>query len=236
MIRAIVAATRIGLFAFLPLAPIGCSIFTDPADYDLPRRDTSLDPDALVAPRSLYLCGEWPDGMPNEEHIFVDVAFDRRTEADPADRPTSRHLDVLEKHRGEVAYKFKFPVVRAWIATRNVPALEQETAVIGVFRVANLARYDWPVSVGYRRPFTSTDGTVRFGELGGRVGSIQSVSNSLSGLLPDKSAAVLRQDRNVEYIEGDPGHAKCDITPAGQQVQLPMWPVNRPGLKQSLNR
>lgn len=187
-----------------------CSLFTEPLGYDLPDPDPSLDQAALVAPRLLYGCGEWLNGpRPEDEKILVDVSFVWNYLDDPADRPTSTQLAALKRHGGQVLYTFNFPAVRAWVATSEISALDDELAVEALFRVANPRRYDWKAGVGYRRPYSYQDGAIRYEELGGRVDFRFDVINAISGLIPDRSAAVLRQDRNVDHVESAASIPNC---------------------------
>lgn len=188
-----------------------CSLFTEPLGYDLPDPDLSLDSAALQQPYLIYGCGRWIDGGPPlDEKIFVDVAFLRpNLGEEPDDRPTARHLAALARHGGKVAYKFQFPAVRAWIATKDIPGLAGDKAVNSVFRVANLRRYDWNASIGYRSPYSFKDGAIRFEELGGRVDYRFNVINAIAGLMPDRSAAILRRDSNVDHVESQPPFPNC---------------------------
>lgn len=186
----------------------GCSWLTESTGYKLPDPDLSLDPAALQQPKLIYLCGGWVSGAPPvEENILVDVSFNRPGPEYPDDRPTSAHLAVVRKHGGEVLYQFHFPAVRAWIPSRNIPALSLD--VVGVFKVADPRRYDWNAAVGYRLPYSYREGEVRYNELGGRVDYRFDVTNSIAGLLPDRSAVVLRNDPNVTYVESGAPFPYC---------------------------
>lgn len=188
----------------------GCSFLTEPLGYDLPDPDLSLDPTALVQPRLLYGCGEWLNGpRPDDEKILVDVSFVRPTLKDPEDRPTATHLAALKRHGGQVLYTFQFPAVRAWIATDDIPGLDAEIAVESLFRVANPRRYDWNASVGYIGQYSYKDGATRFAELGGRVDYRFDVINAISGLIPDRSSAVIRGGRNVDYMVSAVPYPNC---------------------------
>ena len=187
-----------------------CSLFTEPLGYDLPDPDPSLDQAALVAPRLLFACGEWLNGpRPEDEKILVDVSFVWNYLDDPADRPTSTQLAALKRHGGQVLYTFSFPAVRALVATSEISALDDEIAIEALFRVANPRRYDWKAGVGYRRPYSYQDGAIKYEELGGRVDFRFDAINAISGLLPDRSAAVLRQDRNVDHVESAASIPNC---------------------------
>jgi len=179
-----------------------CSVITGPDGYDPPPEDRSLDPAALRAPQLLYLCGVWVDGAPpTEENILIDVSLSRPSLELPEDRPTSAHLAVIREHGGQVVYQFHFPAARVWIPVRKIPALALSRSVIGIFKVADPRRYDWNAGVGYRLPYSYTEGEVRYAQLGGRVTHRFNVINAISGLIPDRSAAVLRRDGNVRSVE-----------------------------------
>lgn len=204
--------TRNSLLGFiLSLALLSaCSLLTEPLGYDLPDPDLSLNPAALEPQNIIYGCGRWIGDPPVEEKIFVDIAFLRPDlDEEPEDRPSPRHLAALARYGGKVAYKFHFPAVRAWIATKDIPGLAGDRAVNSVFRVANLRRYDWTASVGYRGDYSYRDGAIRFAELGGRVDYQFDVINAIGGLIPDRSAAVLRQDRNVDHVASQPPFPNC---------------------------
>ena len=180
----------------------GCSSITDPKSYELPERDYSLDPSALVAPNLIYACRGWAGPkVTGNEKIFVDVAFGRGRLEDPDDRPSLSHIAAVEKHAGTVVYKFHFPVARVWIAPSRIPELGNESGVIAIYAVTNLRRYDWFVGVGYEKPYSYLDGATRYAEIGGRVDYKWNSINAISGLLPDLSATVLRQDAGVDYVE-----------------------------------
>jgi hypothetical protein len=133
--------------------------------------------------------------------MFVDIEFDRDDLSDTDSHPTTRHLSVLKDHGGQVVYQFQFPAVRAWVPTANVPALAEDDAVVGVFWVDNLRRYDWNAGVGYISPYSYKTGKLRYEELGGRVDFEFDQINAISGLIPDRSVAILRRDRNVHHVE-----------------------------------
>lgn len=189
---------------------VACNTPAGPKDYRLPEPDLSLDPAALVAPSIIYACGAWVGTQPTEEKIFIDVAFLRPVpDTEPMDRPSARHLAALKKHHGTVAYTFHFPLVRAWIATKDVPGLAADPAVYTVFRVADARRYDWYVSVGYRSRGGLDAGIVKYAELGGQVDYRFTSINGLSGLIPDRSTTALRQDPEVSYVESSTPFANC---------------------------
>jgi len=183
---------------------------TEPLDYVLPDRDLSLDPAALAEPRLIYECNKWIGEKPTDEKIFVDVAFDRRTEAEPYDHPTSRHIAAVQKHGGKIVYKFHFPAVRAWIASSEIPALYDEEPIKAVIRVTNLRRYDWSAFVGYVRPYSYQEGARRFPGYGGRVDIVLDQINAIVGLIPDESVAALRNDPNIDYVETNPPYANTE--------------------------
>lgn len=185
-----------------------CSWLTEPGGYRLPDPDLSLDPAALQQPKLLYLCGAWVDGTPPpEENTLIDVSFNRPGLEYPGDRPTSAHLATVRNHGGQVLYQFHFPAARVRIPTRNIPALALD--VLGVFKVADPRRYDWNAAVGYRLPYSYKEGEVRYEELGGRVDYRWDFINAISGLIPDRSAAVLRNDPNVTYVSSEVPFPYC---------------------------
>jgi hypothetical protein len=186
---------------------------TEPVEYSLPDPDLSLSPAALARFNLIYACGSWVNGpQPSEEKVFVDVSFDRRTAADPDDRPTSRHLVAVANHGGQVVYKFNFPAVRVWIKTSEIPGLSREESVIAVLRVSNLRRYDWPAAVGFIAPYSYQQGASRYAELGGRVDYVFSSINGISGVIPDRSIPELRRDVRVEYVASRAPFADPDCT------------------------
>jgi hypothetical protein len=183
---------------------------TEPLDYDLPERDFSLNPQALVEPRVLFICGRWIEGnAPPEEKIFIDVSFVRPTLDDPYKQATSADIDAIERNGGKVVYKFHVRAVRAWIPTASIPALEKEKAVNLIFGVTNLSRYDWVVGVGYVKPYSYQDGAVRFRELGGRVDYEFSSINAIGGILPDQSISQIRRDAHIDYVVAQDGFPYC---------------------------
>jgi hypothetical protein len=184
---------------FCLFSVVACA--TEPLDYRLPDPDLSLDPAALSEPVGMYACDSWIYGSePLEEKVFVDVSFDRRTLSDPDDHPTSRHLEAVTKHGGQVVYKFHFPAARVWIKTSEIPALSKEESVRLVFRIPNLRRYDWPAGAGFIKPYTYQQGAVRYAQLGGRVNVLLDQINYVSGVIPDRSVPELRRDEHVEYV------------------------------------
>jgi hypothetical protein len=195
------------------------SCATEPIDYVLPDPDLSLDPAALSPQRIIYQCDKWVNGeRPTDEKIFVDVSFDRRSESEPADHATSRHIAALVKHGGQVVYQFHFPAVRAWIATSEIPALSKEEPVVAILRIANLRRYDWNVGVGYLLPYSYEEGARRYAELGGRVDFRFNSFNAISGVLPDRSVETLRKDPNVQYAESLAPYPNPDCPGAFQEM------------------
>ncbi len=181
----------------------GCSVLTEPNGYDLPDRDYSLDPAALVESRMLYACGRWRGGVPPAPgKIFVDVAFGRPSAEDPDDGPYERHTALVKRHGGKIVHEFNVPALRVWLETSSIPALAAEEHVMGVFEVVNPSRYDWPVSVGYKASYSHLDGAVQFAELGGRVEHRWNSINAIHGLIPDQVIPVLRNSVHVDYVEG----------------------------------
>lgn len=188
------------------LLSTACSVLTEPREYTLPERDYSIDPAALVAPKLLFGCGRWAvANPPKDKKIFVDIQFVRPTLADPGDRVYRSHIAAVEKHGGEIVYEFHFPVARVWISANEIPELAKESGIDGFYSVSNLRRYDWPTGVGYVKPYSFEEGAVRFEQLGGRVYSRYNTINAIGGLIPDVAAAVLRQDKRVDYAESQGG-------------------------------
>lgn len=199
----------------------GCRWFTEPVGFVLPPPDPSLDPSALRDPVFRFLCGTWVDSIvinrqlrpvpqPSEPWVLIDVAFGRLGPSDPPDRLTPEHRSVIKRHGGQVLYPFHFPAARIWIPTRNVPGLSTGArSTVSIFYVRDPSRYDWPVGVNYKRPYSFRDGEPRFAALGGRVDYRFDVINSLAGLLPDRSVAALRADSEVAFVEASPAFPFC---------------------------
>lgn len=129
-----------------------CSGSTEPVGYVLPEPDKSLDLAALVTPTVLYACGYWNGNAPTEGKLFVDIAFGRRTENDPPDRPRSASIAAVEEHGGQIVYRFHFPVVRACIESSAIPALYHDGGVNAFYAVSNPRRYDWGVLLDMQNP------------------------------------------------------------------------------------
>lgn len=185
------------------LSAIGCSGSTAPVGFTLPDPDPSLDPAALVSPTLLFVCNSWVGNTPpTEKSLFVDIFFGQRSADDPDDRPRSASIDAVERHGGQIVYRFHFPAVRAWMEASEIPALVKEGGVNVVFRVTNPRRYDWATFVGYKKPYSYLDGTARFEELGGRVTSSYNSINAIFGLIPDRSVTALRREAAVDYVSG----------------------------------
>ncbi len=178
-----------------------CVGVSGPNDYELPEADPNLDPAALQEPHLIYGCGQWSPEAPAGEKLFVDIAFIRRDEDDPKDQPSNHHLAILTKYGGEVAYKFHFPAVRAWISRAAIPGLAADKDVYSVMRIADLRRYDWYAIVGYRSRGAFNAGLRNFAELGGRIKYNFEPINAISGLIPDPSVAILWKSPDVQYVE-----------------------------------
>lgn len=182
------------VFAFLA----GCEDSTSPEEAcGLPPPDTTLDPSALRVGAVIFACGRWVESKkPSEPQAIVDIFFGRRGPEDPPDRPLAEHLFSITNRGGTVCHQFNFPAVRARIDVDRVPELGANE----VYEVPDLRRYDWNVTVGYRRPLQDAD-SVQFVDLGGEVRSRSDFINALSGALPDRSIPVLRNMEAVEYVE-----------------------------------
>ena len=189
-----------------------CQGSTEPAGFTLPPPDLSLDPAAIREPRLLYLCKSFVDSVvvnrqlrpippPNDTNILADVSFGRTGPELPMDRMLDSQRQAIARFGGRIVYSFHFPAARVWIPTRNIPGFFAATQAV-IYWVRDPRRYDWPVGVGYRAPYSYTQGAARFQKLGGRVDGLWNVINALGGVLPDRSVPALRADRNVEYVEG----------------------------------
>ncbi len=137
------------------------------------------------------------------------MSFGRVGPADPMDRLTSAYRDLIKRHGGQILYTFRFPAARVRIPTKNVRSLAVGAPSVSILYVLDPRRYDWPIAVGYRRPYSYVEGERRFRELGGRVEYRFDAINALGGLIPDRSVAALRGDPNVEYVEGVPPYPYC---------------------------
>jgi hypothetical protein len=183
---------------------VACSDTAGPAgDYVLPPPNSSLDPAALRVGEVLYACGNWAaGGRPAAQRVLVDLFFGRRTDGDPLDQPLLASLDAVRARGARILFGFAFPGVRAWLDTREIPALVDGGIVNHARAVPDARRYDWQATVGYRRPLTAFD-SATFVALGGQITYVFQGMPAISGELPNSSIAVFRQMPDVLYVEAE---------------------------------
>lgn len=203
---------RMSSIAFLTCLLGACAGMLGPDEDAPPRADLSSDPAHLVDPLPLYNpCQDiWLHGAPPAEpRVLVDVSFRRSHPEDEFRHPTIHDLKTIWKYDGVIMYQFHVPVVRAWIATTDIPSLAREPAVTAIFIVSNPRRYDWRVDVGFRSQEAYESGARRFVSLGGQVHSKANVIKAIAGLLPDRSIPAFRLDKRVEYVVDVSGYFPC---------------------------
>lgn len=181
---------------------VGCEL-----PFDLPREQRSespgepLDPADVQIGEALYGCNRWyTDGgtVPSSDRLIVDVYFNGAADG-PA---TAEQENAIHEHRGEVIYKFDAPVIRADLATSEIPDLIGGPGGLAnsARTVPSLDRKDLGIIVMYTRPVQETD-LKRIAELGGRVTHIYTVIPGLSAGIPDQSLSALRSETHVSLIE-----------------------------------
>lgn len=185
-----------------------------PDDYQLPPPDTSLDPARLsvgaylATPCAFGIHGDrLVDLRSQHEWRTVDIFFGRSTSEGPWDRPLPSDVDHVRSYGGRVLYHFNVPAVRARMFVSRIPALVREGYWITVREVPDDTRYDVePVSVGFSRPLDHAHVEL-YESLGGRVAYQWDGIRALSGVLPDRSISVLREQSDAEYVHGGGGVA-----------------------------
>ena len=190
---------RWSCLAFLA-AMIACSEPSAPTSYQLLPPDQSLDPAAIQIGYVYYRCGRWTQPQPAEENVLVDVFFGRRSAEDPADRPLDEHIDVIRAVGGTPLFSFNFPAVRAWVPTREIPALYDRWLGASVHTVPDERRYDWMATAIYDQPISEAD-MQRVSALGGRIVRHLDALNMLWIELPNASFPALRSSANVTFVE-----------------------------------
>ncbi len=209
------------VFAFVAAA----AACTDQApvadDYRLPPADPSRDPNHLRVGSLLYACGGWSGlGRPDSARVLVDVMFYRRGPDDPEDRPRDSSVQAAVAAGLRPLFTFQFPMVRGRIDTERIPALYATGEVNAIYTVPDPSRYDLGVDVGYNHALSSQDSLV-FVSLGGRVGAMWSFINALAGDFPNASAIPLRA-MDVRWLEA--GGVACL---AGARAGRPQDPSPR---------
>ncbi len=171
--------------------------------YRLPPPDPSRDPSRLRVGSLLYACNGWSGERPDSPAVLVDVQFIVRGPDDPLDRPRDSTVRAAVAAGLRVLFTFQFPMVRGRIAPERIPALYSTGVVNAIYTVPDPTRYDLGVDVGYNHALTSQD-SLDFVGLGGRVGAMWQFINALAGYLPNASAIPLRA-MDVRWLEAGGG-------------------------------